>query len=167
MMKSADVKANYDRVIEMGEKYIIAVTVKWKDLRLSTLGPKFHALSHFIQQLKELKGFGPFHEQFIELDHKDGNSELRRCGALRDAQARAVAISKQKIIANLGDVIHMKTEHGKPLKKRKRTNEFRLADKAQVLIAKRKRYLDAAMLEIQSGRNTQIVDYWKTKLILE
>ena len=77
-MPQEEVKINEQESFQMAEQCEKAASRKWNNLGLSTLGPKFHSLAHFAHQFRSTCGSGPFHEQFVEMDHRDGNVELRR-----------------------------------------------------------------------------------------
>ena len=84
-----------DQTEQLAKKYVLAVQKRWRQARLSVRGPKYHSLSHFVDQLLRNKGLGLFNEQFVEVAaHKVGNSDLRQVGAIKDAQKIAISISK-------------------------------------------------------------------------
>ena len=146
--------ANEDEIIAKAEKYVNVIQRHWRLLGLSTEGPKFHLLSHLVAQMKLKKGIGTFDEQFIEVDHKNGNAEIRRSGAMRDTQKRESSISKRKSISDLPEVTEMEEKYNS--RKRPKVNTERNAEIKQ----RRDAMLDHMHNILEDGTAQPITDYW-------
>lgn len=136
---------------------VLALQKRWRQLRLSVMGPKFQSLSHFVVQMIEHGGLGPFNEQFIELAHKVGNRDFTRVGQLKSPQKRAESIARMKSTTLLPEVLTAQ-EIFSPIKKEKEAPQVTAAKKQR-----RKETLDRVIQMIREGRDTVIDDYWNKR----
>ena len=59
-MKSyKDVTANKEEILAKAAKYLDVIQRRWRQLHLSTEGPKYHCLTPFIKQMREKNRIGP------------------------------------------------------------------------------------------------------------
>jgi hypothetical protein len=137
---------------EMGEalarvkaqKYVIALQKTWRSLCLSTKGPKYHSLSHFVDQFMAHNGIGAFHEEWIEVMHRSGNHDNRRVGMMKDVGKQATYVSRLRAAFDVSEVIKMKQEFCPPRirKRNERQQEQKEEDRAQVLEAITQQFSD-------------------------
>ena len=146
-----------DQTEQLAKKYVLVVQKRWRQARLSVKGPKYHSLSHFVDQLLRNKGLGSFNEQFVEVAHKVGNSDLRRVGAIKDEQKIAISISKFNSSKSLPQVNAARNRLS-PDRKRKVNEETVEAKKQQ-----RHESLERAVSLIESERDTVMEDYWNKR----
>mmetsp|Transcript_37163 Transcript_37163/g.40299 ORF Transcript_37163/g.40299 Transcript_37163/m.40299 type:complete len:186 (-) Transcript_37163:186-743(-) len=84
-------------ILDTAEKCIDAVVRKWKDLGLSMLGPKWHAVhKHLLFLMRKWLGIGCFTEDHIEQSHQTGMLEERRTGNMRCRERAAVTHSNEE-----------------------------------------------------------------------
>ena len=68
-------------IFDTTEECIKAVVCKWKDLRLSLNGPKWHAIKdHLIYLMQKWLGIGCFTKDHVEKSHQTGMLEDKRTG---------------------------------------------------------------------------------------
>ena len=117
------------------QKYVIALQKTWRSLCLSTKGPKYHSLSHFVDQFMAHKGLGAFHEEWIEVMHRYGNQDRRRVGTMKDVGKQAAYVSRLRAAFDVPEVIKMKQEFSPPRirKRNERQQEQKEEDRARVL----------------------------------
>ena len=139
---------------DLAKKYAVAIQKRWRQVRLSVRGPKYHSLSHFAEHMKRDKGLGSFNEQFMEVAHKVGNVDLRRVGLIKDQQKRALSISKFNSSRSLPGVDAA----------RQKLSPERKRSQNPIIVAQKKRARESTLLEvtelIESGRDTVMEDYW-------
>ena len=62
-----------NEICDLTERYVTAVMVKWRDLRLSTDMLKIHGIEdHLVKQMRDFNGIGCFLEDFVEQAHQFG-----------------------------------------------------------------------------------------------
>jgi len=133
---------------DLAKKYAVAIQKRWRQVKLSVRGPKYHSLSHFAEHMKRDKGLGSFNEQFMEVAHKVGNVDLRCVGPIKDQQQRALSISKFNSSRSLPGV----------------DAACQKLSQNPIIVAQKKRARESTLLEvtelIESGRDTVMEDYW-------
>jgi len=147
-----------DQTEQLAKKYVLAVQKRWRQARLSLRDPKYHSLSHFVDQLLRNKGLGSFNEQFVEVAHKVGNRDLRwGVGAIKDAQKIVISVSKFILSKSLSQV-NVARNRLNPDRKRKVNDETVEAKKQQWHES-----LERAVSLIESEKDTVMEDYWNVR----
>lgn len=83
---------------DLTEKYVRAVMVKWRDLRLSTDMLKIHGIEdHLVKQMRDFDGIGCFLEDFVEQAHQFGMRDEKRTANMTDKNVSTLVIQNQKL----------------------------------------------------------------------
>jgi hypothetical protein len=110
-----------DEILETANKCAQAVGTKWRDLRLSTKGPKFHLLEdHLAEQMEIWHGIGDFFEDFIEQAHQFGMKDEQRTLNMRDRVKAANSHSKWEWAESMSEQVRIAKKEMKKTATRKR-----------------------------------------------
>ena len=100
-----------ESVIKTTRICVKAVLLKWRDLHLSFLGPKIHAVEdHLIYLMMLWNGIGCFLEDFVEQSHQTGKLEEKRTGHMGDRQQAAISHSRHEWARTLIPKIKLEKE---------------------------------------------------------
>ena len=141
-----------EEILQLAQRYVTAVMVKWRDLRLSMRLPKVHGLEdHLVQQMRRFKGIGCFIEDFIEQAHQFGMKDEARTRNMRDRARAAISHSKWEWASHNVKVLAAKKEIcNKTSRKRKGRDhslaETAAAEKKKARLEKRKASLESVSL---------------------
>ena len=95
-------------IIVTTKECIKAVVRKWKDLRLSLNGPKWHAIEdHLIYLMEYWNGIGCFTEDHVEKSHQTGMLEEKRTGHMLNRERAAKTHSNNEWMRNMEPTVQL------------------------------------------------------------
>jgi hypothetical protein len=145
-----------NEMIELTRRMVSSVMDMWRNLRLSTKGPKIHGLEdHLVEQMVIYGGIGDFCEDFVEQAHQFGVKEELRTRGLRRNNA-FLSHSKWEWMSNQVGVRHAK-ELVKKRTSRKRKQGTLESKRASKISRDDKRM--ASLMLVESGAYSIIDDY--------
>ena len=95
-----------EELCDLTERYVRAVMVKWRDLRLSTDMLKIHGIEdHLVKQMRDFDGIGCFLEDFVEQAHQFGMRDEKRTANMTDKKRKYTSHSKSEVASLNPEVI--------------------------------------------------------------
>jgi hypothetical protein len=124
-----------EEILDTAKKCARAAATKWRDLRLSTKGPKFHLLEdHLVEQMEMWRGIGDCFEDFIKQAHQFGVKDEKRTSNMRDRVKAANSHSRWEWAETMSEQVKIaKTEiEKKTTRKRKAPDGPSLAERNRI-----------------------------------
>ena len=111
-----------EEICDLTERYVTAVMVKWRDLRLSTDMLNIHGIEdHLVKQMRDFNGIGCFLEDFVEQAHQFGMRDEKRTANMPDRKRKYNSHSSNEVASLNAEVIaHKEVVSNKSKRKMKR-----------------------------------------------